>query len=649
MVQITEDIEFIIGLDIGHGETAASFFSIKNEEKMDLDILPNSTNKAIPSAVAILEQEGKETICIGQAAINLAPYSKDFQIAFKKRPSEMNIIERRRMVYFMRGVYAAILDRYPDFKTRKHAVYIARPSQDKIWKSEEDAYIQIAEDAGIPIAGIHKESRAAYFRARTQPDSKIDNEVKTGVLIVDYGSSTIDFTYLNKHLTNTIDDGCNLGASEVERVLLEYAMTNPQDPYMPEFVKLYGNNKDSIPYQQMLFKFREAKEGFYGGKLLDFSVAFDYGLLTCSEGSPIIGHGGITIRRNDVNKILGENTHNGYIERVKDAIKKFKDEKLKDNKVVCVYLTGGASRMDFVRQIFMDIFQLDERHCPFDSAPSLIVAQGVAHLSYADMNTEKKAQEIRDYVAEMLMQYDWETELRDVVCNVVKKEIISIAQSVMLSYKNGFVFEYLLLDNGTNISGEYINMQSGKPDDGCVAVRNIRSLRDRFENSFKNLVNYDYAKECANVIKEKILNLVEQKIKTIFKAYNYSGSLNLDNFDISGLSVFVTPSGIKELSEKFTGQGDGHIIYDAVKSCYPFGAMVGFNLLKDRWDADRKQHYDYYMRNDSEIYGLWTWSHFLNRKVATSGIKSIKKQTEDYVNKLVDDYVSFARLAILFE
>lgn len=622
MVQITEDIELIIGLDVGHGETAASFYNVKNKEKDDLDILPNSVNKAIPSAVAIIEQEGKETICIGQAAIDQAPYAKDFQISFKKRPSKMNAIERKRMVYFMRGVYDAILDRHPDYKTRKHVVYIARPSQDKIWKCEEEAYIKIAEDAGIPIAGIQKESRAAYFRARTQPDSKIDNKVKDGVLIVDYGSSTIDFTYLNKHLTNTIDDGCNLGASEVERLLLEYAMTNPQDSNMLEFVKLYGNDKDSIPYQQMLFKFRAAKEEFYGGKLLGFSPSFNYGLLTCSEGSPITGWGGITLRRSEVNKILGENTRNGYIERVKDAVKRFRDETLKDNKVAYVYLTGGASRMDFVRQIFMDIFQLDENHCLFDGNPSLIVAQGVAHLSYADLQTKEEALKLKHKIHERINEFPWHATISEIIRDSVKAKIKSAAHSIMLDWRDGRIYE-------VNSAGD--------------KRRNLKALKKAFENLFISFDNKDFAMITLQIITENLIKSIVSEVKKSFKDYNYDPS-KFEPLTLPKLEARLKQSGIRALTTKFTADGKGHIIYDSIASRNLF-MLDHLNLEAERFDGGRESHYREYPYN---IYSDEEWKSFLDEHLAILGIESAKKQTDNYVNAIIDDYVSFAKLAIFF-
>lgn len=122
--------------------------------------------KVVKSAVAILEQEGKETISIGDAAIQNAPLAKDFQIAFKKRPSEMNKIERGRMVAFMKGVYAEILNNHPDYKTRHHVVYIARPSQDELWKSEEEAYLKNSRRCWIACCWNTERIKSCIFSCK---------------------------------------------------------------------------------------------------------------------------------------------------------------------------------------------------------------------------------------------------------------------------------------------------------------------------------------------------------------------------------------------------------------------------------------------------------------------------------------------------
>ena len=642
MKKVTQNTEFIIGIDFGHGETSAAFYDLKTQEKKDLDILPGL--KVVKSAVAILEQEGKETISIGDAAIQNAPLAKDFQIAFKKRPSDMNETERGRMVKFMKGVYAEILNCHPDYKSRQHVVYIARPSQDDLWKSEEESYLKIAEDAGLPVAGIQKESRAAYFRARTQPDSKIDAQVKAGVLIVDFGSSTIDFTYLNSKLSKPIDDGCPLGASEVEKTLLIYAMGNPSDGYMPEFVKLYGNNKESIPYNQMLYKFREAKEQYYGKKLPVFSVSFDYGLLTSSEKTPIYGFGGIAIPREKIKEILGENREDGYIWKVKDAVKSFKKNKLKDNKVACVYLTGGASRMDFVRQIFMEVFNLDEAHCPSDDNPSVIVSQGVAHLSYADIVTKGIAEELKKKAHEAISKFDWKSNLTHILHEGIKAEIISSADIFMQRYRDGLIGCFKSLYEAKSLGVE--SAEKRKTFSGLVLVRNIKSFQEQAKKYFRYLTHYDLAGNCQATITQSILKSIVGEIKKALLAFEYKVPEHED-FKLSSLSATLSSSGAEEISNKFTLEGNGHVLYDAVSSCYL--GMWGWNLTKDRWDSDRKQHYEYYRNHYYNIFNDNYWGMFLGYSVSISGIDKACKQTQDYIDSMIDDYVRYAKLAVFFK
>lgn len=636
MKQVTQHTEFIIGIDFGHGETSAAFYDLKTQEKKDLDILPGL--KVVKSAVAILEQEGKETISIGDAAIQNAPLAKDFQIAFKKRPSDMNATERGRMVKFMKGVYAEILNCHPDYKTRNHVVYIARPSQDKFWKSEENAYLQIAEDAGLPVAGIQKESRAAYFRARTQPDSKIDSYVKDGVLIVAFGSSTIDFTYLNSILSKPIDDGCPCGASQVERTLLEYAMDKSSDYAMEQFAQLYRNKKDSIPYNQILYQFRVAKEQFYSNPLMrDFRLALDFEDITSSDGSPISGSGRFKISRQKVNDVLNE-----YIEQIKQEVVKFKEE-LKGQPVVGVFLTGGASRMDFVRQIFMEIFNLDEAHCPSDDNPSVIVSQGVAHLSYADIVTNGVAEELKKKAHEAISIYDWKGNITRILYDGIKSKIKNEAYDFMKKYRDGKIGHLVPYETVKSMGVENAWLRE---KNGMVCIRDIKSFQDRIQKDFSSMTYYDFAGNCKKEITNTIINSLLVEIKKVLIAFNYELKENKE-FELTGLSARLTYFGAKRLSTKFAGEGNNHILYDAVSSCWI--TMSGWNLTKDRKDSDRQQHFNHYWQNDFHIYTPKEWDVFLNDYIEISGIETAKKQLEDYIESMIDDYVSYAKLAVFFK
>ncbi len=624
MRPITNNTEFIIGIDFGHGETSARFYNLQNQDQEDIDILPGQ--KVIKSAVAILRQEGVETICVGDSAIQKAPMAIDFQVSFKKRPSEMKPDERKRMVSFMKGVYEGILDRHPDYKTRDHRIFIARPSQDKIWKNEETAYIAIAEEAGLPVAGIQKESRAAYFRARTQPDSKIDNQVEKGVLIVDFGSSTIDFTYLNKDLSQPIDDGANLGANAVETSLLKYALSHPQDPTMPEFARIYGGETKSNAYNQLLYKFRVAKEEFYGKKLPNFSVGIDYSLLTSAEKQQqqLTGWGGITLTKGDIRKILESEEYGKYIPTVEAAVKKFKDEKLKNQKVACVYLTGGASRMDFVREIFMKVFNLKAEQCPSDDNPSFIVSQGVAHLSYADYKTAKQKEELEIKVKNLINNFKWESTIKKVIYDAVKSDIKHIAYCIMTDWKDGKIYE-------TNKHGNWYN---------------IRSLRKTIEDKFDSFTRCNFAEKCSDTIREKLLSTIIEEIKMSFSSFHYEMEMDND-LKLDGFEAKLSSNGVNELKMKFTGEGDNHILYDSIAERNLI--MVGLNLSVTRSASARKEHFDYYCAHHYGIFYEPYWDDFFKNNLSVKGIEKAKKETSLFVEEMMKKYISYAKLAIFFK
>lgn len=646
---INENTEFIIGIDFGHGETSAAYYSLRdeNEPKKDIDILPGKP--VIPSAVAILSQEGVNTICVGAAAIQAAPNAREFQISFKRRPSEMTVQEKQRMIAFMKGVYDAILDCHPDYRTIEHGVFIARPSNDKLWKGEEDAYIEMAEEAGIPIAGIQKESRAAYFRARTQSGSKIDQQVKEGVLIVDFGSSTIDLTYLNKDLKEPIDGGFNLGANAVETALLKFAFAHPQDSILSQFQQYYGDNTSSNAYNQLLYKFRESKEAFYGQKLFTFSVTINYGLITSAEERHLQGFGGISLKKDDVRTILESEEYGNYIGSIEKAIISFKQEKLEGYEVACVFLTGGASRMDFVREIFMKVFNLQPEQCVLDDGDtaSRIVSQGVAHLSYADYKTQAKGDELRAKAFSIIENFDWDEQLRNSISKTVKSTIIDRMYNLMDSYRKGDIYEelYLIEDDYIDENGvkHWIDTPIDYDRNGIQKIRNMRALRSKIKETFDNYVNFDFANECTTLIKENVVAVIEKELRNAFETFNFKGD-DMSDFSYMGLSVILNQDGADVLTARFTAEGKGHVLYDAVDSRYM--TMIGWDLYKDRWDYSRENHFNYYKNNYKHIFNNEGWKDFIKKYIVVRGIPQAKEQLKDYVKGWMEEYISYARLSI---
>lgn len=612
MCRIEENItKFVVGIDFGHGETAAALYDIEKGETKKLDIVPGKS--VVKSAVAILEQEGKETINIGDDAVGKMGDAKRFQISFKKRPSTMSQNEKSLMISFMKGVYSRIREQNNVLNAQNHVVYIARPSLYS-WDSEENEYLAMAEQAGIPIAGIHKESRAAYYMARTNSNTNFDQRVKDGVLIVDYGSSTIDFTYWNKNLVETIDDGCDYGANAVETTLMQDFLKTSNNEDVKEFYRLYGQDLNSNPYNRMLFEFRKAKEEYYSiGTANKLTCKLD--LSDCTLGEDVtLGEDGISYTyrktKEEINKLLSQ-----YIDNVTKEVNRFKEHSLKDKKVTFVFLTGGASRMDFVKDIFSKSFNIDKQQVERDNEPSEIVAKGIAKLSYIDHVTEERARELREIVLGIVRNFNWNKEIRNIIYPIVKEEIQANAYSIMKKWRDGKIVE--------------------------GNIHNINALRREFKSVFRNYASYNFAKSSNDLINKKIIDNVVGKIKETFKDYEYKEDSESHNINVNISVKLLENQGVQKLIDEFTKEGDGHIIYDIVKE-NSLGFMVRWNLEKNRSDFALEQHFKEYRRSIFNDYG---WKEFLDRGLNIEGIDKLKATVAELVIRLMNNYINYARMA----
>ena len=188
--------EYIIGIDLGHGETSAALCPLQwdtpvgqLEPAKDLDMGGNK--KVVPSAITILDDG---TAYIGDSAFNPDVLKKaDVHVCFKKAPRDMNGEDEKLMIRFMQEVYRYIRENNSAILTdNNHLVYIATPSG---WdKMTQDLYMQMAKVAGLPIVGLTKESRAAFVRAQHDTTTGIGKNIEKGAIVFDMGSSTLDFT-----------------------------------------------------------------------------------------------------------------------------------------------------------------------------------------------------------------------------------------------------------------------------------------------------------------------------------------------------------------------------------------------------------------------------------------------------------------------
>lgn len=382
--------QFVIGIDLGHGETSAAYCAIGWESKKwqlsnvkDIDFGSNS--KVIPSAISITP-DGKAYI--GDKAFSTDALSKaKVSVCFKKKPENINGESEQLMIRFMKEVYTTIRERNKALFTEgNHLVYIATPSG---WEEKaRDLYGQMAAIAGLPMGGITSESRAAFIKAQQDPDSGLPQYIDKGAIVFDMGSSTLDFTYLTKG-KKPIDWGYDCGASKVEKII--YTSKRERDEVIQEFEKKYPNLADLL-----LFEARKAKEDVYfhpdrsGGKNIHFDdivvdEEFEDKKMKCKY------------QPGELNKELEEK---GYIGSIRHAMLTFKNEKISGKPIHVAFLTGGASRMDFIKDLVKECWGLPDDRIYRDQDPSLTISQGVAVLGRGDVrsggadNTENLLKEI---------------------------------------------------------------------------------------------------------------------------------------------------------------------------------------------------------------------------------------------------------------
>lgn len=463
-----EQIEYIIGIDFGHGETSAAITRIDSKYDPE-DIEITEGKKAIPSVMRI-DSEGK--ITLGDEAVH--QYTKEggnFYAYFKQSPNtldEQEIPNLHVMKLFMKSVYETICYRRSgelmegSIIKQNHVVFIACPSKSQKWDDQAmQNYVQLALDAGLPIAGVSiddkftlsgivRESRAAYIRMLQKDEAA--QKSKEGILVVDYGSSTIDITYY-KEDENPVDKGYSLGASIVEESIFNYLQEYHEDldvDQAPDFLKSLKEQNFPL-YTGVLYKMRKQKETFYTNFSFADSIEISYNKFPRIYGK----------RKLDVEiskEILTQKILKDHIEDVKCAFVDFKENIIKDKPITLLVLTGGASRMNFVHDLAKSVFGNVKMLPPQD--PSLTVSNGIATAGRADIKLYYMAKELLNKKIPDKVYQDVKNNTIENILNLVIAEVHRVynnfKQGLSSPLKNNLAdLEVLVKQNINSLKSKY--------------------------------------------------------------------------------------------------------------------------------------------------------------------------------------------------
>ena len=517
MKEENKKYEYVIGIDLGHGETSAAICPIQWDTPVDQldpvkDLEMGGNKKVIPSAITIIDDN---TAHIGDSAFNSEVLRKaEVHVCFKKAPKDIKGEAEKIMIRFMSEIYKSIrANNAAILSEGNHLVYIATPSG---WdKTTQQLYVKMAQKAGIPILdnGVTKESRAAFVRAQQDTTSGIGRNISKGAIVFDMGSSTLDFTYMNDALPNLIDNGYDCGASHVEKII--FSDCENESEAVRLFEKKYPKLADFL-----LFEARKVKEQAYFDPTLKVKKTIHFeDFIEDDELEDECFK--IAFQPGELDKVLEDK---GYINMIAQAMIDYKRNYIPNQKIHGVFLTGGASRMDFIKGLVSKCWEVPEDKIYRDQDPSLTISQGVAEVARMDLRTEG-------------MDVGLSEEIDLVLSN----------DSIYETFVG--TFGYALWDNVTDVVADEFKKFSESSMD--KSVNDLKGAINSRVRSAISEVSSDAPAHIQNAIDEN-LGEVQNKVASIIEAYSRQGisvNVSMEDVNIPQVSSVNLDGVMKDISK----------------------------------------------------------------------------------------------------
>lgn len=479
-------IEYVIGIDLGHGETSAALCPIQWDtevEQLDpaTDLEMGGNKYVLPSAITILPS--------GNAYIGDAAFAPEIlrqakvRVCFKKAPKDINGDSEKLMIRFMKEVYTRILQNNVGRLTpTNHLVYIATPSG---WSKEtQTLYFEMAKLAGLPMGGITKESRAAFVRAQNDVTSGLGRNIERGAIVFDMGSSTLDFTYMRKGLPALIDNGYDCGASFIEKAIFEDK--EKDDESIQLFERKYPELVDSL-----LFEARKVKENVYFDQTLRVKKTINFDDIVEDEELEDERFK-LAFQPGELDDMLREK---GYMEMIRQAMIDYRKNYIPGEKIYGVFMTGGASRMDFLKDLICECWGVEKTQIYRDNDPSLTISEGVAEVARMDLRTEGMDEGLQEAIIRLENSDDIYHSFIDIFGNAIFENVTNQIEGIFNEFGNSST-NYCINDL-TQAVDETVNSASQEITDNASAyleaavMDNLADIQKKVESIVKNYARND--------------------------------------------------------------------------------------------------------------------------------------------------------------
>lgn len=267
----TAQYDFVVGLDFGHGETVAYKYYLEDimtggKKPVYRHVQMNYEGSfAIPTYICY---DASGQVKIGKEAVGISGFYQHFKRSPKEWSMPVGGREARELMQdFIRTLWQSILVYEKEIKVAaeegKLLLAVGCPSGTD-WTTEEyiSEYCKLVQEAtGCKHVNIFPESSAAIMSnilsamtpLREDQTGQKQRRTDRGVAIYDFGSSTLDFTYVLMGVA-IFNYSVDLGGAQIDRAMLKKILAD--------------NNltENDIPIDQnasILAQIRTVKETFY--------------------------------------------------------------------------------------------------------------------------------------------------------------------------------------------------------------------------------------------------------------------------------------------------------------------------------------------------------------------------------------------------
>lgn len=541
------------GFDLGDGESCLSL--IQDTSIDEPVIIPVNGENSFVTAVA--DYDG-ETV-IGSLAAG-SSRAERLRVCFKRNFRDREDGDAREaMRRFISGVYATLSrsEQWAPFlkDADETSFVIGCPAG---WSRQaRDEYRTLFRDAGFPNVHMVSESRAALlYTLKSRIDGIDPSALRNSVLVIDIGSSTLDFAYVRDGRETNVGvlGDTALGGGLLDEMILTRALQDARNAAVREEAEAILANEPHWKSWMML-EARALKERFFsdeakylaGGSLMKkLSVYTSAGkkldiILELSESAvaelidlphPLLAWQSFRTKVQNSLNLVRQHTGNA-------------DPEL-------VLLTGGASRMGFFRELCASAFP--GSHIAYSPSPEYDIARGLAYAGRMDNNLELLLNDVRAYVDS------------DAVEIKVRNNLVSLIDSV-----SGAIGESVL---ESSVLPAFRAWQSG-------ALKTLNDFQTAAADSVRDHIRTDETQEairsCAVPWTAGILAGVQADIDHMCRQYGIDvGRMQLDT-----LRIAAEEAGIDKLELPFVTVIDSIVSVVAVVVLATLSGGTGIALLAE--------------------------------------------------------------------